>query len=74
MNYPRTFSLSVFAVLAISVIAASDAHAYLDPGTGSLLIQMLIAGVVGAGVVVKIYWRKIRTFVSGLFGKTRDDA
>ncbi len=33
--------------------------AYLDPGSGSFLIQLLIAGVVGAGVLIKIYWKKI---------------
>jgi hypothetical protein len=73
MTNTHTLTVSICTALAISMIVTSDAHAYLDPGTGSLLIQMLIASVVGAGVVIKIYWRKIRTFVGGLFGKTRDD-
>ena len=32
---------------------------YLDPGTGSFLIQMLLAGLLGIAVAVRIYWKKI---------------
>ncbi len=39
--------------------------AYLDPGSGSFLIQMLLAGGLGAAFLIKTYWRKIR----GLFVK-----
>ena len=42
---------------------------YLDPGSGSLLIQLLIAAVLGVGVAVKIYWRKIK----GLFTGKKDE-
>lgn len=42
----------------------SDAHAYLDPGTGSMIIQMLIAGAIGALVVVKAFWSRIVGFFS----------
>lgn len=38
---------------------------YLDPGSGSLLIQMLLAAILGIGVAVKIYWTKIRSLFSG---------
>ncbi|MGH9857705.1 MAG: hypothetical protein ACRD4B_07675 [Acidobacteriota bacterium] len=40
--------------------------AYLDPGTGSYLIQIIIGGVLGVGVIVKAYWSKIKSiFVKG---------
>ncbi len=35
-------------------------QAYLDPGSGSFLIQLLIAGLVGAGFLIKAYWKKIK--------------
>ncbi len=35
---------------------------YLDPGSGSFLLQLLIAGVVGAAFAVRIYWKKIKSF------------
>jgi hypothetical protein len=41
-------------------------HAYLDPGSGSFLIQLLIAGLVGAAFLVKAYWKKIK----GLFNRS----
>ena len=38
---------------------------YLDPGSGSFILQMLIAGVLGAGLGITIFWNRIKT----LFGK-----
>jgi hypothetical protein len=38
--------------------------AYLDPGSGSMLLQALAGGVAGFAVVGKLYWRRIkRVFV-----------
>ncbi len=37
---------------------------YLDPGTGSLLVQILLAVLLGVGVIVRIFWSRIK----GLFG------
>ena len=33
---------------------------YLDPGSGSFLIQLLIAGLAGAGIAIAISWAKIK--------------
>ena len=33
--------------------------AYLDPGTGSMLVQLLVGGVAAAGVAAKLYWRRL---------------
>ena len=38
---------------------------YLDPGSGSLLVQLLLAAVLGIGVAVRIYWKKIKALFSG---------
>lgn len=38
---------------------------YLDPGSGSFLIQLLTAGVVGGAFLVKLYWKKIKSFFTG---------
>jgi len=40
---------------------------YLDPGTGSFIIQILLAGLLGIGVIVKVYWKKI----VGFFNKNK---
>lgn len=41
-----------------------DKLAYLDPGSGSFLIQLLIAALLGAGIALRASWGKIK----GLFG------
>jgi hypothetical protein len=33
--------------------------AYLDPGTGSMLVQLLVGGVAAAAVTVKLYWHRL---------------
>jgi hypothetical protein len=33
--------------------------AYLDPGTGSMLVQLLVGGFAAAGVALKLYWQRI---------------
>jgi hypothetical protein len=37
--------------------------AYLDPGTGSMLAQLLVGGLAAAGVALKLYWHKVLRFL-----------
>jgi hypothetical protein len=41
------------------------AHAYLDPAAGSFFLQMLIGGIAGGLVVLKMYWAKAKAFITG---------
>ena len=61
MKRLTSFSLLSLAALLIS---SGDAYAYLDPGTGSILLQGLIAGIAAASVVVGGYWSKVKAFFS----------
>lgn len=61
------WAVGLMAVWALA--APGRAHAYLDPGTGSYLFQILIAALVGGLFAVKLFWGKIAAFFSGLFGK-----
>jgi hypothetical protein len=45
----------------------SDSYAYLDPGTGSYVLQMVIAGIVSGLFAIKMFWRKIVEFFSNMF-------
>ena len=45
------------------------AHAYIDPGTGTIILQALIGGIVAGGAAVSLYWRKIKSF----FSKKKND-
>ena len=48
---------------------------YLDPGSGSLLLQVILGTALGGIVALGVFWRQIRTFVGRLFGrgKPRDE-
>lgn len=54
------------AVLASILLLAQNgpAYAYLDPGTGSIILQMLLGGVAGGLVVMKLYWARIKDWFS----------
>ena len=67
MTFPRPATrkphlrlVSVLLFGLIWLVPPKAAHAYLDPGTGSILLQVLIGGVAGLGVIVKLYWRRLR--------------
>jgi hypothetical protein len=51
--------------LIISLLLAQPAYAYIDPGTGSMLLQGLIAAVAAAAVAIKLYWQKVKAFLFG---------
>lgn len=49
-------------LLALSLVWVFEApiDAYLDPGSGSMLVQLLLGGVAGAAVVVKLGWERFK--------------
>jgi len=61
---PRVFVIAFVLLASLSEVAqASEGPvrlAYLDPGTGSLLIQVLIAAFAGTSVVFRKHWKKIQ--------------
>ena len=61
----------MLAVLLASALWAGPALAYIDPGSGSYLFQLLIAGAVGALYGLKVFWRQIRSGAAFLFGRRR---
>ncbi len=60
--------IAAAAVTAMFFLAATPAHAYLDPGTGSMLVQALLATVAAVSVSMGLFWRRIRLFFDRLFG------
>ena len=59
----------ILGLIIIACVFAKPAHAYLDPGSGSYLIQMLIASLVGGGLFFKTFWVKIKD----LLAKKKDE-
>ena len=53
----------VFMILGMLGIS-QNAYAYIDPGSGSIVIQMMIGVLVGVGITTKIYWYKLKQYFS----------
>ena len=61
----------VLCITAISLfVGAVKAEAYLDPGTGSMIIQVIVAVLVAGGV----FWRNILSFLKNIFNKEKKDS
>ena len=56
MKFPLTHGMIAVALI---VCAAEPAYAYLDPGTGNIILQAVLATVAGALVSLKLYGQKI---------------
>ena len=57
--------LSSYCLLVVLAIFPTPAHAYLDPGPGSMILQILLGGAAGVFVIVGLYWQR---FVTDNFG------
>ena len=62
----------VFLAVACSLSFVSQAYAYIDPATGSMIVQAVIAVVAAASVTLGIFWSRVRSFLSRFFGRKED--
>ncbi|MEM7504130.1 MAG: hypothetical protein AAF417_18960 [Pseudomonadota bacterium] len=58
----RTNTKSSLGIALAALIAATPAYAYLDPGTGSIILQGILASIAVAIGVVRAYWMRIKGF------------
>ena len=57
-----------FLVLFLILIFLNNkAYAYLDPGTVTLVIQSIIAGIAGFFVTLGLYWSKFKIFIKKMY-------
>jgi hypothetical protein len=61
-------------LLYFGVVAVPNANAYIDPGSGSFIFQVLIGGLLAGAVAVKHFWRRIVSFFTrrGSRGQTAE--
>ncbi len=58
--------------LLLSLFAfAPCAHAYIDPGSGSFLLQMLLASLIGGMLTIKLYFNSFKAKLKSLFCSTQ---
>ena len=65
------FDLVILLIILLLTVSTKPAHAYLDPGSGSYIIQLIIAGGVGALFGVKTFWHQIKNFFTSLFRRKK---
>jgi hypothetical protein len=63
-----------FLVLFFRFVFPASAYAYLDPGSGSFILQIIIASIMGLIFMVKLYWKKIRAFFDNIFSRNVDES
>ena len=66
---------SVVRSITAAIVAlawTTPSHAYLDPGTGSIILQSVLAGVAVAIGVLRLYWYRFKSFLSSLTGAPRE--
>ncbi len=62
-----------FATIFLAASAVSPAYAYLDPGTGSMMLQLMLGGVAGLMVVGKLYYQRATEFFRNLGRRRRPE-
>lgn len=62
-------SAVVLAMVLYILLSSSRAHAYLDPGTGSMVVQAVIAGIAAVSVSLGIFRSRVASFFGKLFGR-----
>ena len=63
-------NIRTLILLILGICFAGSAHAYLDPGSGSMLLQVILGGIAAVGVALKLGWHKIVIF----FGRCKKKA
>lgn len=59
----RTIGLIALS-LACFILSTNTSFAYIDPGSGSMVLQVLIASILGILTAIKLYWSKIKSYFS----------
>lgn len=50
---------AIVVLLLTAALTAAPAQAYVDPGTGGMLVQLLTGGVAGVLVLIRLFWSRI---------------
>lgn len=61
----------LFPTVLLTAAFTSPAFAYLDPGTGSMVLQAILGVVAIAGATVSVYWQRVRSFFSSFGNKKK---
>ena len=57
----------VLALYFVFAAVPATVYAYVDPGTGSYVFQLILAFFLGGFLGAKVFWRKIKAFFTAIF-------
>lgn len=66
-NCEKEKKMKYIVVLAVLLATVAPAHAYIDAGSGSYMIQMAMAGILAFAFTLKLAWNRVKAFFSGLY-------
>jgi len=58
--------MRIFLFFTLIVLYPKSSFAYLDPGTGQLIIQALVGALAATITTISIYWYKVKVFLRKL--------
>lgn len=65
-RFNHLISFFTFVVLLL-LVWPSNGYAYLDPGAGSYVFQVIMATIIGGVFAIKLYWVKLKKLFRNLF-------
>ena len=63
---------TLLATLILLISLTRPAHGYIDPGSGSFFIQMLLGVLLGGAFMIKTFWGRIKESLSELIGSKEE--
>ncbi len=61
----------LFFIFTIYFSLTSISYAYLDPGTGSIIIQAILGVIAASLAYISFYWNKVKNFFSKILKKNK---
>ena len=58
-------------IMGTIILFPTYTFAYLDPGSGSMILQLILAGLASVAVIVRVFWSKIKGFLG--LNKPKED-
>lgn len=72
MKQKKLYFSIFYLSIAFNFLSFSKANAYIDPGTGGMILQIIIGGIAAVFVTIKLYWFKLKNFLSKFKNRKKD--
>ncbi len=72
-SWDRAFTFLLIFPAAFLLLSRT-AHAYVDPGTGSYVLQMVVAGIAATGLTMRLFWGRLKSLFKKPSSKTAGES